>query len=130
MYRSFKQEIVSDAVPPAAGPSSSGCRAGDFYYYSGLLGLKPDGTTYGASAAEQAWQALGNLLQLLAVGNLDASHVVKTTVFLTDLADLATVDEVYAQFFTPPLPTRSTVQVAALPMDLKVGFEAVAWYHM
>jgi 2-iminobutanoate/2-iminopropanoate deaminase len=130
MRPSFKQVIVSPSGPPPVGPYSPCCRAGDYYFFSGQIGVQADGTVYGETAAEQTWQALINLTQSLAAAELEMHHIVKTTIFLTDMADFAAVNEVYAQFFSEPYPARSTVQVAALPLGLKVEVEAVAWYHM
>ena len=76
--------------------------------------------------AAQAERALQNLAAVLRAAGLGPEHVVKTTVFLTDLADFAVVNGVYARFFSEPYPARSTVQVAALPRGAKVEIEVVA----
>jgi 2-iminobutanoate/2-iminopropanoate deaminase len=119
--------ITSVDTPPAAGPYSPAIRAGEFCFFSGQIGLTPDGAVAGETAAAQARQALQNLSSLLAAAGLTTAHVVKTTIFLADMNDFAAVNEVYAEFFATPYPARSTVQVAALPLGLRVEIEGVAW---
>lgn len=120
----------SSAQPPAIGPYSPGRWAGPFLFLSGRLGVEPaSGQLAGPSLALQAPQALRNLKAGLAAEGLTWSHVVKTTVFLTDMTDFNEFNQIYAQFLAgcPQLPARSCVQVAALPRGGCVEIEAVAY---
>jgi 2-iminobutanoate/2-iminopropanoate deaminase len=121
-----KQAYSSPGAAPAVGPYSPALEVGDLVFISGQIALAPDGSVVGATAAEQARKALENMLATLAAAGLEMDAVVKTTIFLTDMADFAQVNEVYAMFFSPPFPARSTVEVARLPRDLKVEIEAIA----
>ncbi len=114
-----------DAAAPV-GPYSPAVEAGGFVFVSGQIALDAAGQMVGYTAPDQARRALDNLRRLLAVASLDLSAVVKTTIFLTDLADFAAVNEVYADYFSEPFPARSTIQVAALPKGAKVEIEAIA----
>jgi 2-iminobutanoate/2-iminopropanoate deaminase len=121
-----KQACSSPDAAPAVGPYSPALAVGDLVFVSGQIALAPDGAIVGETAAEQTRKALENMLATLAAADLDMDAVVKTTIFLADMADFAAVNEVYAMFFSPPFPARSTVEVARLPKDLRVEIEAVA----
>jgi 2-iminobutanoate/2-iminopropanoate deaminase len=121
-----KQAFASPDAAPAVGPYSPALASGNLVFVSGQIALAPDGSIVGETAADQARQALENMLATLAAAGLDMDAVVKTTIFLADMADFAAVNEVYALFFAPPFPARSTVEVARLPKDLRVEIEAVA----
>jgi 2-iminobutanoate/2-iminopropanoate deaminase len=117
------------AAPGAAapvGPYSPAVAISGFVFLSGQIPVNAEGDVVGATAAEQAHQAMDNLRALVRSTGLSMSDVVKTTIFLTDIADFAAVNEVYAEYFEPPYPARSTVQVAALPKGVKVEIEALA----
>jgi 2-iminobutanoate/2-iminopropanoate deaminase len=114
-----------DAAAPV-GPYSPAVEAGGFVFASGQIALDAEGQMVGYTAPDQARRALENLKRLLAMAGLDLSAVVKTTIFLTDLADFAAVNVVYADYFSEPYPARSTVQVGALPKGAKVEIEAIA----
>jgi 2-iminobutanoate/2-iminopropanoate deaminase len=116
---------AADAAPPV-GPYSPAIGSGELLFLSGQIALDADGGTVGETAAEQVRQALENMRSLLAAAGLDMDAVLKTTIFLTDMADFGAVNDVYAGFFTPPFPARSTVAVTALPKGLRVEIEAVA----
>ena len=79
-------------------------------------------------AAAQTQRVMDNLGALLKAGGLSFADVVRTTIFLSDLGDFATVNEVYGTYFTPPAPARATVQVARLPKDARVEIDAIASY--
>ncbi len=111
---------------PAVGPYSPAVGAGDLVFVSGQLALDADGAMVGATAAEQAHQALENLRSLLAAAGLGMDAVVKTTIFLQDMGTFAEVNAVYAGFFAEPFPARSTVEVARLPKDALFEIEAIA----
>jgi 2-iminobutanoate/2-iminopropanoate deaminase len=126
MAKSSKTSLTSSQSAAAVGPYSPGIVSGDLVFLSGQIALDAAGDVVGATAAEQARQALANMRLLLAEQGLAMDDVVKTTIFMTDLNDFATVNEVYASFFDKPFPARSTVQVAALPKGVKVEIEAIA----
>jgi 2-iminobutanoate/2-iminopropanoate deaminase len=120
-----KQQIA----PPGAktlGPYSPGIASGDLVFVSGQIGL--DGATgkLVEGVAAQAKQSLESLKAVLAAAGLTFAHVVKTTIFLTDMADFAAVNDVYKGYVTEPYPARSTVVVAALPAGAKVEIEMTA----
>lgn len=123
-----KQVLVSDLAPQAIGPYSAGIRAGDYVYTSGQLGVdRGTGKLVEGGVEAQARQALTNLGYVLQAAGLGLEHVVKTTVFLADIADYAAVNAVYATFFSEAFPARSAVQVAALPAGARVEIEAIAF---
>lgn len=111
---------------PAVGPYTPAVGAGDVVFTSGHLPLDREGALVGATAAEQARQALDNLRLTLEAAGVTTADVVKTNVFLQDMADFAAVNEVYGEYFAAPYPARSCVQVARLPKDALVEIEAVA----
>jgi 2-iminobutanoate/2-iminopropanoate deaminase len=124
-----KTVIVADGAPkPFAGaPYNQAVRAGGFVFCAGQLGLDPDaGTLVEGGIGAQTARALDNVRAVLAGAGLGLDAVVKTTVFLTDLADFGAMNEVYARYFTDEAPARSTVQVAALPAGGAVEIEVVA----
>lgn len=119
--------ITSEAAPKAVGPYSHAVRTGRLLFCSGQIPVDPKTLQIaGASAAEQAPQALANLRAVLAAAGLGLEHVVKTTVFLTDLAEFKAVNAIYEAAFGTHRPARSTVQVAALPLGARIEIEAVA----
>jgi 2-iminobutanoate/2-iminopropanoate deaminase len=126
----MKKIIVKPAAGAAAiGPYSQGVRAGDFLFCAGQIPVVPGtGQIAGPDARAQTERVLENIKIILQDQKLDFGHVVKTTVYLTDLADFAAMNEVYARYFTADFPARSTVQAAALPRGAKVEIEVVAHY--
>jgi 2-iminobutanoate/2-iminopropanoate deaminase len=119
---------ISTAHAPAAiGPYSQAIRADGYLFCSGQLGLDPStGELVAGDVAAQAEQSLRNLGAVLEAAGLTFGDVVKTTIFLADIADFATVNAVYGRFVTDPPPARSTVAVAALPKGGRVEIEAIA----
>lgn len=122
----LKRAISSPDAAPAVGAYSPALVAGDLVFVSGQIALASDGSIVGETAAEQTRRSLENLAATLAAAGLEMNAVVKTTIFLADMADFASVNDVYATFFTPPFPARSTVEVARLPKDVRVEIEAIA----
>lgn len=118
--------IATRLAPDAVGPYAQAIQAEGWVYCSGQLGLDPAGGPLAADTAAQARQALANLRAVLEAAGSGLDGVVKTTVFLTDLADFAAVNAVYAEAFGAHRPARACVQVAALPRGAKVEIEAVA----
>lgn len=122
-----KQVLATPSAPPALGPYSMAVEAGGFVFLSGQVGIDPStGERVPDDVASQARQALDNIGAILADIGLDHSDIVKTTIFLADMADFAAVNEVYAQYFSEAPPARSTIQAAALPGGFLVEIEVVA----
>jgi len=121
-------EIICTAHAPApAGPYSQALIADNLIFCSGQLGIDPsNGKLVRGSLAEEASQCLTNLSAVLIAAGSSLSAVVKTTVFVTDLAQFKGINETYARFFKEGPPARSTVQVSALPLGARVEIEAVA----
>ncbi|MEP6642265.1 MAG: Rid family detoxifying hydrolase [Gaiellales bacterium] len=121
--------IATDGAPrPYAGaPYSQGIKAAGLVFCAGQVGLDPaSGTLVPGGVEAQAQRAMENLKAVLEAAGSSFDRVVKTTVFVADLADFATVNEVYAAFFRDLPPARSTVQVAGLPAGALVEIEAIA----
>ncbi len=123
----MKQVISTAKAPKAIGPYSQAIKAGDLLFCSGQIALDPvTMQIIGTNAAEQARQVLLNLMAVLEAAGSNLDQVVKTTIFLKNMADFAAVNEVYAEFFKADPPARSTVEVARLPKDVLVEIEALA----
>jgi 2-iminobutanoate/2-iminopropanoate deaminase len=119
--------ISTPHAPGAIGPYSQAIRTDGYLFCSGQLGLDPATGEFAAGdVGAQAEQALRNLTAVLEVAGLSFADVVKTTIFLADMADFATVNGIYARFVTDPPPARSTIAVAALPKGGRVEIEAIA----
>jgi 2-iminobutanoate/2-iminopropanoate deaminase len=122
-----KEVIVSKNAPQAIGPYSIGIRVAPFVFTAGQLGIDPaSGNLVPGGVEAETRQALLNLKSILEAGGSSLDQVVKTTVFLRDMADFAKMNAVYGEFFTQNPPARSTVQVAALPKNGAVEIEAIA----
>lgn len=122
-----KTEISTENAPKAIGPYSQAIAVNGMLYASGQIPIDPaSGSIESGDIAAQTHRALKNVGALLASCDLDFSDVVKTTVFLTDLNDFATVNGLYGEYFQKPYPARSCVQVAKLPKDAKIEIEIVA----
>lgn len=121
-----KSVLSSQRIPPAVGPYSQAVRAGDFIFCSGIVGLCPESGSLVAGGLEaEVRQALDNLSALLEDIGSGLQSVVKTTVFLADMADFAAFNDIYAEYFPTDPPARSTVQVAALPLGARIEVEAI-----
>ena len=120
--------IIKPAASPApVGPYSHAVRVGDFLFCSGQIPLDPEtGTLITGDIRAQTVRVLDNIKAIMDDQKLTFANVVKTTVFLTDLADFAAMNEVYASYFTLDPLARSTVQVAALPRGANVEIEVIA----
>ena len=121
-------EIIStELAPKALGPYSQAIRAGGFIFCSGQIPIDPAAGAVVATTAEaQTRQAITNLRHVLEAAGSGLDKVVKTTVFLADMADFAAVNGVYAELFGDTKPARSCVQAARLPKDVKIEIEAIA----
>ncbi len=125
-----KNVIQPVKVPPPIGPYSHAIRFGNLLFCSGQIPIDPrTGKLVGGDDVRaQTDRVVKNLQAILDQEKLTLAHVVKTTVFLTNLDDFAALNEVYAHYFAKDPPARSTVQVAALPRGAKVEIEAIACY--
>lgn len=120
-------KIISTANAPAAiGPYSQAIDTGTFVYASGQLPIDPATGTMPDGIKEQTAQSLANVRAILAEAGLSPANVIKTTVFLSDMANFAPMNDVYAQFFSAPFPARSAVAVKELPKQALVEIEVVA----
>jgi 2-iminobutanoate/2-iminopropanoate deaminase len=121
-----RQAIQTNGAPAALGPYSQAIRTGDTVYCSGQVGLDPTTGELVDGVEAQAERALKNLGAVLDASGLGFDDVVKTTIFLADINDFATVNAVYARHMPDPPPARSTIGVAALPKSALVEIEMVA----
>ena len=123
----MKKVISTDQAPAAIGPYSQAIEVNNMIFTSGVIPIDPEtNTLVEGDIKVQATQAIGNLKALLEAAGSDCDHVIKTTVFIKDMNDFATVNEVYATFFTKDFPARSCVEVARLPKDVLIEIEAIA----
>ena len=119
--------IHTDLAPRAIGPYSQAVRAGELIFLSGQIPLDPaTGELVPGGIREQTSRVLTNVGAVLAAAGVGPAAIVKATVFLTDLADFVTVNELYGEFLGSHRPARSTVQVAALPRGSRIELEVVA----
>jgi 2-iminobutanoate/2-iminopropanoate deaminase len=125
-----KQAVTVANGPSAIGPYSVGIQAGEFVFTAGQIGLDPaTGNIVSGGVEAETRQALENLKKILEAAHSGLDEVVKTTVFLQNMGDFAAMNAIYAQYFAEPYPARSAIQVAALPKNAQVEFEAVAITH-
>lgn len=122
------QVVSSEQAPAAIGPYSQGMRAGDFIFFSGQIPLDPvSGEVVPGGIEAQIERVMANIAAMLGSAGLGFERVVKTTIFLVDMADFAVVNAVYGRYFPSNPPARSTVQVAALPRGVAVEVEIIAY---
>lgn len=122
----MSQRIATEKAPAAIGPYSQGMVGGALLFTSGQIPVDPSTKAVPDDVADQARQSLENVKAVVEAGGSSMDRVVKTTVFLADMGDFAAVNQVYSTFFAEPFPARSCVQVAALPLGVKVEIEAIA----
>lgn len=119
--------IHTDLAPAAIGPYSQAIQAGNTIYVSGQLPIDPaTGAFAGDDIASQTRQSLTNLKNILNAAGAEMSDVVKTTVYLANIADFAAMNAVYGEFFAAPYPARAAFEVACLPKNALVEIECVA----
>lgn len=119
-----KSRIHTNKAPAAIGPYSQAIDLGSMIFTSGQIPVAPDGSV-SEDISEQARQALLNLKAVIEAGGSSLDKVIKTTVFITDMAQFGAINAVYSEFFSEPYPARSCVQVAALPKGVSIEIEAV-----
>ncbi|MBO4235760.1 MAG: RidA family protein [Firmicutes bacterium] len=118
--------IFADNAPAAVGPYSHGIDTGNVFFCSGQLGLDPVSGELKDGVREQTIQSLANLDAVLGAAGYDKTNVVKTVVFIKNMNDFGTVNEVYAEYFGGHKPARSCVEVARLPKDGLIEIECIA----
>ena len=123
----MREAVTAAGAPAAIGPYSPAIRAGQLLFISGQIPLRPEtGELVGGSIAAQTEQVMRNIAALLDAAGVSFEQVVRTTVFMVDLAEFAAMNDVYARFVTSPAPARATVQVSRLPRDVRVEIDAIA----
>ena len=123
----MKKIISTSEAPAAIGPYSQAVRSGNFLFCSGQIPLDPkSGQIVSGDIATQTRRVLDNVEAVLKAEGLTFENIVKTTIFLIDLGDFQTVNEIYGSYFKQQPPARSTVQVSALPKGAKVEIEVIA----
>ena len=123
----MRQAVSSDAAPKAIGPYSQAIRAGSLVFVSGQIPLDPStGAMIEGDIAAQTHRVFANIKAILEAAGASFDHVVRTTVYLADMNDFGTVNEVYGTYFSSPAPARATVQAARLPKDAKVEIDVIA----
>jgi 2-iminobutanoate/2-iminopropanoate deaminase len=122
-----RRAVSSPTAAPAIGPYSPAIRVGNLLFISGQIPLDPaTGQLVTGDIRDQTRRVLDNIGELLRAGGAGVGDVVRTTIFLADLGDFATVNEIYATYFKEPYPARATVQVARLPRDVRIEIDAIA----
>ena len=122
-----KRAVATTDAPQAIGPYAQAVVTGNLVFLSGQIPLHPErGRIEEGTIEDETRRVLKNLAAVLAAEGLGLDAIVKTTVYLTDLADFPRVNQTYAEFFTEPFPARATVQVAALPRGARIEIDAIA----
>lgn len=122
----MKKVISTEKAPAAIGPYSQAIEVNGMVYTSGVIPVVPSTGEIPEGSKEQAKQALTNLSNLLEAAGTSMDNVIKTTVFIKEMDDFGTINEVYATFFKGDYPSRSCVEVARLPKDVMLEIEAIA----
>ncbi|MBK8251736.1 MAG: RidA family protein [Polyangiaceae bacterium] len=123
-----KTAVSTDGAPKAIGPYSQAVRAGDYLFLSGQIALNPaTGELMQGGIEAETKQVLANMTAVLSAGGATWADVVRTTIFLTNLGDFATVNRLYGEVTGAIPPARATVQVAALPRGAVVEIDAIAF---
>lgn len=116
--------VHTDNAPAAVGPYSQGMIAGDYMYVSGQIPMDPETKKIvDGGIKEQTRQSLKNAMSILKEAGVDYKNVIKTTVFLDDMNEFGEMNDVYSEFFTDHKPARAAVEVARLPLDVKVEIQ-------
>ena len=124
----MRASVRTDAAPAALGPYSQAIRAGQFLFVSGQLALDPaTGEFVEGGIGDQTRRVLQNIGTILEAAGSSLAKVVRTTVYLADIADFSAMNQAYATFFAPPYPARSTIQAAKLPKDARIEVDVIAY---
>ncbi len=121
-----KEVIATKEAPAAVGPYSQAIRSGNTLYVSGQVPINPETGKMPETIEEQARQCLNNIAAILKAAGLGMENVVRCGIFMTNLDDFKTVNEIYASFFSGDYPARATVQVARLPLGAMIEIDAIA----
>ena len=123
----MKQIIKTTNAPAPIGPYSQAVKAGNFLFVSGQVAINPEsGELNIGNIEEETHQVMRNLKAVLLEAGLTFDHVIKSTIFLSDMGTFAQVNEVYGQYFTADFPARETVQVSVLPKNVNVEISVIA----
>lgn len=123
----MRKAVATTTAPAAIGPYSQAVIAGGFLFVSGQIPLDPaTGALVSGSIADETRRVFGNLKAILEAAGATFDNVVKTTVYLSDMADFSAMNAVYATYFSDPAPARATVQAAALPKGVRVEIDLIA----
>jgi 2-iminobutanoate/2-iminopropanoate deaminase len=123
----MKQIIKTTSAPAPIGPYSQAVKAGNFLFVSGQVAINPESNELNISnIEEETHQVMRNLKAVLLEAGLSFDHVVKSTIFLTDMGTFSQVNEVYGQYFSADFPARETVQVSVLPKNVNVEISVIA----
>ncbi|MFD1442948.1 MULTISPECIES: RidA family protein [Thermoactinomyces] len=120
------KKVQTDKAPQAIGPYSQAVETGDWIFTSGQIPLTPDGKLVAGGIEEQTRQVLENLKSVLEAAGSGLEHVVKTTIFLRDMNQFQTVNEIYGGYFKEHQPARSCVEVSRLPKEVLIEIEVIA----
>ena len=122
----MKKQIATIKAPGAIGPYSQAIDTGSLVFISGQIPVNPETGEIAGAIKSQTAQSLANVKAILAEAGLTVDNVVKTTVFLSDMANFVPMNEVYAEVFTAPFPARSAIAVKELPKQVLVEIEVIA----
>ena len=126
MATTGRSPISTERAPAAIGPYSQAIDVDGWVYCSGQIPIVPEDGSVVHGIEAQTKQVLVNLGEVLSAAGCDYSDVVKTTIYLSDIGNFVTMNQVYAQFFTEPFPARACIEAAALPKNVKVEIDAIA----
>ena len=121
-----KQKIFTNNAPQALGSYEQAIKVGNMVYTSGQIGLNPDGILVGDDIISQTNQVMKNLIAVLESAGTNLDNAVKATIFIKDMNQFATIDEIYRSYFNENFPARSCVEVARLPKDVLIEIEMIA----
>jgi 2-iminobutanoate/2-iminopropanoate deaminase len=118
--------ITTDKAPTAVGPYSQALAVNGFVFCSGQIGIDPKTNKLVDGIEKQTRQVMENLREVISAGGSDFNHVVKTTIYLSDMNNYGLVNQIYGEYFTDNKPARATVEVSRLPKDCLIEIEAIA----
>ncbi len=122
-----KEIITTSRAPKPVGAYSQAVKSGNFLFVSGQIPLDPKtGEIISGDFREQTRRVLNNIMAILDASGMSAENVVKTNVYMTDLANFSIVNEVYAEFFKSDPPARAAVEVSKLPLNVEIEIECIA----
>ncbi|ASK61978.1 reactive intermediate/imine deaminase [Virgibacillus phasianinus] len=121
------KEIHSKNAPAAIGPYSQAIKVGDFLYVSGQIGIDPSSGEVVEGIEAQTKQVMDNLKSILAEADTNFSQVAKFTIYIHDMNNFSTVNEIYGSYLEKPYPARATVEVSRLPKDVLVEMDVIAY---